>query len=158
MTAPAQTHTFTTYSAAETRACGERLASLLQPPIVLALHGDLGAGKTTLTQGIAHGLGIRQRVTSPTFTLVNEYTLANARRLVHIDGYRLSPGEAETIGLDEILYDERAIVIIEWAERVAEWLPVDHLEARISALDGDKRKVVVTAFGVQSMGVLARLC
>ena len=98
---------FPTASAAESKALGQRLAHHLQAPIVIALHGDLGAGKTTFTQGIAAGLGIQQRVTSPTFTLVNEYTLENGWRLVHIDSYRLDRGEAEGIGLEEILDDER---------------------------------------------------
>lgn len=139
---------FPTASAAESRALGQRLAHHLQPPIVIALHGDLGAGKTTFTQGIAAGLGIQQRVTSPTFTLVNEYTLENGWRLVHIDSYRLDRGEAEGIGLEEILDDERAIVVIEWAERVAELLPNERIEIEfISASEAEARTIIIGANG-----------
>ncbi len=139
---------FPTASAAESRALGQRLAHHLQPPIVIALHGDLGAGKTTFTQGIAAGLGIQQRVTSPTFTLVNEYTLENGWRLVHIDSYRLDRGEAEGIGLEEILDDERAIVVIEWAERVAELLPNERIEIEfISASEAEARTIIIGVNG-----------
>lgn len=135
-------------SATETKRLGEQIGILLRPPLVLAMHGDLGAGKTTLTQGIATGLGISQRVTSPTFTLVNEYPLSKGWRLVHIDSYRLGAGEAETIGLDEILDDERAIVIIEWAERVADLLPQDRVDIQLLAgEDAHTRKIVISAVG-----------
>ena len=139
---------FPTASAAESRALGQRLAHHLQPPIVIALHGDLGAGKTTFTQGIAAGLGIQQRVTSPTFTLVNEYALENGWRLVHIDSYRLDRGEAEGIGLEEILDDERAIVVIEWADRVADLLPNERIEIEfISASEAEARTIIINASG-----------
>ena len=138
--------TFITHSASETRHLGESMGALLQPPMVLALHGDLGAGKTTLTQGIAAGLGISQRVTSPTFTLVNQYPLSNHWHLIHIDSYRLNQGEAETIGLDEILDDEQAIVIIEWAERVAELLPAERVDIHLTTeQDTQSRKIIISA-------------
>ncbi len=139
---------FPTASAAESKALGQRLAHHLQAPIVIALHGDLGAGKTTFTQGIAAGLGIQQRVTSPTFTLVNEYTLENGWRLVHIDSYRLARGEAEGIGLEEILDDERAIVVIEWADRVADLLPNERIEIEfIAASEAESRTIIIGANG-----------
>ena len=81
---------FVTHSVDQTREFGSRLGHFLLPGTVLALSGDLGAGKTSLTQGIAHGLGIDARVTSPTFTLVNEYEIGNSSRLIHMDSYRLS--------------------------------------------------------------------
>lgn len=138
--------TFITHSASETRHLGESMGALIQPPMVLALHGDLGAGKTTLTQGIAAGLGISQRVTSPTFTLVNQYPLSNQWHLIHIDSYRLNQGEAETIGLDEILDDEQAIVIIEWAERVAELLPAERVDIHLTTeQDTQSRKIIISA-------------
>ena len=137
---------FFTHSASETRYLGESIGALLQAPVVLALHGDLGAGKTTLIQGIAAGLGLRQRVTSPTFTLVNEYPLPKDWRLFHIDSYRLDAGEAETIGLDEILDDEQAIIIIEWAERVANLLPSERVDIQLTTeQDAQSRKIVVSA-------------
>ena len=139
---------FSTASAEETHLLGRQLGAQLQPPILIALHGDLGAGKTTLTQGIAAGLGIRRRVTSPTFTLVNEYPLDNGWRLVHIDSYRLNSGEAQSIGLEEILDDERAIVIIEWAERVAALLQEERIDIQLIACgDVESREVVISAVG-----------
>lgn len=146
---------FSTHSAEESRQLGVQLGTQLRPPLVIALHGDLGAGKTTLTQGIAAGLGIDRRVTSPTFTIANEYELTNGWRLVHIDSYRLDSGEAETIGLDDILDDERAIVIIEWAERVAAWLPEERIEIEmVAGDDGDKREIVITALGRSAEAVI----
>jgi len=153
---------FITRSAAQTQAVGQRLGQLLQPGQVIALHGELGAGKTRLTQGMAVGLGITSRVTSPTFTLVNEYAIANNSRLVHIDSYRLgenvadSTREAAGLGLEEILDDAHAIVIIEWAARVAALLPPDHLAITLAALQQDEswRQISLTAHGPISSALL----
>lgn len=165
MSIESSTHTHVQFertlgSAAETQALGRTLGDLLHAhfaestehgALVIALHGDLGAGKTTLTQGIAAGLGIRERVTSPTFTLINEYETSNGVRLFHVDGYRLGGVEAETsadegteaaamqaaeieagaMGLDELLAED-AVVVVEWAERVAALLPTDHLSITLS--------------------------
>ena len=144
---------------------GIRLGSLLQPGVVTALHGDLGAGKTALTQGIARGLGVTQRVTSPTFTLVNRYPTAGESELVHIDCYRLGEGtesavlEAKSIGLDEILADSRDIVVVEWAGRVAPLLPPDHLQINLIPVEGDAqaRHLMLLAHGPQSQQVLQAL-
>lgn len=150
--------TFSTTSAEETRQLGRQLGSLIQPPIVIALKGDLGAGKTTLTQGIAAGLGVDRRVTSPTFTLVNEYPLEKKWRLVHIDSYRLNSGEAETIGLEEVLDDERAIVIIEWAERVMALLPTERIEIELLAeTEDEKRQIHIRASGAEAESIIQYL-
>ncbi len=103
---------------------------------VIALCGDLGAGKTTLVQGIAAGMGVHARVTSPTFVLVNEYAAASGRRLVHIDAYRLAEGatlaDAATLGLADLLdeagMDGVNVVAVEWADRMATLLPADLLQ------------------------------
>ena len=132
--------TFVTHSVDETREFGARLGQYLAPGTVVALSGDLGAGKTSLTQGIALGLGIDARVTSPTFTLVNEYDAGNSTRLIHMDSYRLGDSEqmiavseAETFGVEEMLDDEDAVVVIEWAERLASVLPPDCLKITIDS-------------------------
>lgn len=149
---------FTTASAEETNQLGRQLGAQLQPPILIALHGDLGAGKTTLTQGIAAGLGVHRRITSPTFTLVNEYPLGNGWRLVHIDSYRLNSDEADSIGLEEILDDEVAIVIIEWAERVAALLPPERIDIQLtSGEDMESRTVTFSAEGRPAESVADRL-
>ncbi len=155
-----------------THAAGERLGRHATPGQVIALHGNLGAGKTTLTQGIADGLGIDDRVTSPTFTLVNDYTAGHRRlRLVHIDTYRLGDAspialrEAGTFGLEEILALAAepagkalgSVVVIEWAERVSALLPPDHLrvELAIPAHAPDTRVLTLQAHGPQSAALLA---
>ena len=152
------------HSAEETRAIGRRLAAGLFPGQVIALQGTLGAGKTTLVQGIAAALGISGRVTSPTFTLVNEYRSPAGFRLIHADTYRLDEDralaqlEAETFGLDETLESSRDVVLVEWAERVAPLLPADHLLIRLEpGLEPDERSITMSAFGPRSAEVLAVL-
>ncbi len=108
--------TWTTHSVEETWRLGERLAKEIEPDGVVLLIGDLGSGKTALTQGIARGLGVEQsEVQSPTFTLMREHRGASSR-LVHIDLYRLEPGEIDGLGLEEIL-QEPSVKVIEWADR-----------------------------------------
>jgi tRNA threonylcarbamoyladenosine biosynthesis protein TsaE len=138
--------TVETKSAAETEALGQSLGSLLVHNLVLGLKGELGAGKTTLIRGIAAGLGLHSRVTSPTFTLINQYEDAQkSRRLFHMDTYRLGhdpaqvQAEAEMVGLSDLLDeigdegDEGVtLLVIEWAERIAALLPDDYLEIRLA--------------------------
>lgn len=159
-------YTTTTHSATATFALGQQLGRLLHSGQVLALQGDLGAGKTVLTQGIAQALGITTRVTSPTFTLVNEYTRPNGDQLIHIDCYRLgSPtqndgaAEATFFGLEEIVERSDAIVIIEWAERVAALLPTDYLQISLSydLATPEQRQIQVVAHGPQSAQIIERL-
>ena len=106
-----------TSSESETRDLGEILASRLRPNGVLLLRGTLGVGKTVLTQGIARGLGIDPRqVQSPSFTLVREHS-GKETSLIHIDLYRLDPGEVEGIGIWEIL-ETPSVKVVEWSERL----------------------------------------
>ncbi len=105
----------------ETRALAAALLAELKPGAVLALHGELGSGKTCFVQGLAAAMGVRQTVTSPTFTLVNEY--AGCHPLYHIDLYRLrGAGDLAGLGLDDYLESD-GITVIEWAERAEAWLP-----------------------------------
>ncbi len=120
----------------DTQALAAQLACCLVPGLVIALHGDLGAGKTTFVQGLAAGLGVRERVTSPTFILANEYQTPRGWRLVHVDAYRLAErgaDEAAAFGLEELLDATDTIVAIEWAERVADLLPADCLQIWLQA-------------------------
>ncbi len=152
----------TTHSAQATFALGQQLGQRVQPGQVIALSGDLGAGKTLFTQGLATGLGVTQRVTSPTFTLVNEYATARAATLIHIDTYRLgttnaaAEREAATLGLAEILERGDAIVVIEWAERVASLLPADHLHITLQQdpTHAEVRQITMTATGPQSAKII----
>ena len=110
---------------------------------VIALHGDLGAGKTTFVQFLAAALGVSRPVTSPTFTLVGEYPLPDGGLLVHMDLYRLSPGtDLGAIGFDEYLHSG-ALVAIEWAERAADALPTDTLHLYIDLVPGDDARRVI---------------
>lgn len=98
---------------------GEALAGALWPGVVLALHGDLGTGKTVLSRGLARGLGIFEPVTSPTFSVVQEYRRPDGTYLFHLDLYRIS-GEAAALafGIEEYLFSPDAITVVEWPERI----------------------------------------
>ena len=109
--------TYISHSPAETEALGERWGQRAQPGLVLALSGDLGAGKTQLVKGLARGLGVTARVHSPTFTLVNEYG-GGRLRLFHLDLYRLeTPAQIQSAGVEEFLQPD-GVAVIEWAERL----------------------------------------
>lgn len=132
--------TTSTHSAAETMQYGQQLAESLQPGDVLALSGDLGAGKTCLVKGIAAGLGIQQDITSPTFTLINEYRDGRLP-LAHIDLYRLdSVREALNIGIEDYLGGP-GVTIIEWAERIETILPANTKRIHLTALDEQTRRI-----------------
>jgi len=136
--------TYRTATEAETIALGERLAHELPHAGVVLLIGNLGAGKTTLTKGIALGRGAADPddVSSPTFTLIHEY---GDGRVYHIDLYRLDePRQVATLGLEE-LFDKDALVLIEWGERFPQLMPARRTEIRLRALDNDEREIEVTA-------------
>lgn len=126
-------------SPAETRTIGQAIGAALAPGDVVCLNGDLGAGKTHLAQGIAAGAGATGPVTSPTFTLVNEYD--GRLPLAHFDFYRLERAdELDDIGFDEYLDGTRA-VIIEWADRFPACLPDGRVDIRID-IGGDERRIL----------------
>lgn len=120
-----------TASAAETQNLAARLAAALPPGSVLALHGDLGAGKTTFVQGLARGLGIQESVTSPTFAILALHR-GSGRTLVHVDAYRIEGGRA----LEDLMIDDFLVppwwVAVEWPSKVADWLPADALHLEFS--------------------------
>jgi tRNA threonylcarbamoyladenosine biosynthesis protein TsaE len=145
--------TVTTTSAARTRALGRRLARLLRPGDVVLLQGDLGAGKTTLAQGVGAGLKVEERVTSPTFVLLARH--AGPVPLYHADLYRLTePEEVEELALGEQAAD--GVLLVEWPERAAETLPAEHLLVAIegSEHDLDERRVTIVANGSRYRRVL----
>ena len=129
-----------TEAAEEMRALAADFAATLPADIVVALHGDLGAGKTTFVQGLAQGLGVSEAVTSPTFTLFNVHRGSKAR-LVHFDAYRLEhDAQLESLMLEDFLESPWTLAV-EWPERVADWLPPQawHLDL---AIDDRQRHVV----------------
>ena len=116
-----------TLSLYELDARGEAIGRALTAPALVTLTGDLGAGKTTMTQAICRGLGVTEPVTSPTFALIHEYA-APAVRVVHCDLYRLDSALAvASLGLDDMFADSSAIVIVEWPERAGASLPIASL-------------------------------
>ncbi len=130
---------FVTHSAGQTQKAGAVLGRLLEPGDIVLLEGDLGAGKTTFTKGVAQGLQIEGYVNSPTFTLVNEYYGRLA--LYHMDCYRLESGrEALDFGLEEYIYGEGA-TLIEWPERIAEVLPAEFLRVKLGYVNDTKRTI-----------------
>ena len=133
-------------NAEQTRRVGMRLGSLLQPGIVICLEGDLGAGKTTLVQGLAAGWGSLDPVTSPTFVLVNVYRRADQNRFFHFDAYRLNtPEEAFQLDIEDML-DEGALVV-EWADKVVSALPREYLWVSLRWIDETQRDLIFTAHG-----------
>lgn len=147
---------FISTSVRQTERLGVRLGRLLQVDDVVCLAGDLGAGKTALARGIGRGWGTTLRVTSPTFTLINEYPRPeDGRILYHIDCYRLH-GEADimTVGLEDIL-DARGVVMIEWPERIEVYLPEDCFWVALEYLTPTRRTMRFSASGQRSAELLA---
>ena len=154
-----------TGSVEETQALGEQLGRLLQAGDVVALHGELGSGKTTLIQGVAKGLGLDpERIKSPTFVLVREYpAVASAvggaamPAVVHVDGYRLE-GAPAAAALDlDLVFSPNRITLIEWAERFAGLLPEDRLEVQMHHLSTNRRKIVLAAHGEHPASIVEQL-
>ena len=144
-------------TASDTRALAVRLAALLRPGDLLILSGDLGAGKTTFTQGLGEGLRVRGDVTSPTFVIARVHpSLDDGPALVHVDAYRLHGGvELDDLDLDTSL--EEAVTVVEWGTGVAEDLAEDRLEIELlrahGATDDESRTIRLTALGPRWVGV-----
>jgi tRNA threonylcarbamoyladenosine biosynthesis protein TsaE len=136
------TQDFVTHSAQETIALGRTLATLLTPPKVVLLRGDLGAGKTTLVKGIASAFqaASEEEVTSPTFTLVHEYR-GPAANLFHIDLYRVDTSrQLETLGLDDLV-SANSILLIEWGEKFARFERERDVEIVLERVGEDERRI-----------------
>jgi tRNA threonylcarbamoyladenosine biosynthesis protein TsaE len=130
----------TTNGAAETEAVGEVIGSQLRVGDLVVLTGDLGAGKTTFAKGLARGLGVTQKVTSPTFTIVQEYD--GRVPVAHVDVYRLDRiQELHDFGFEELL--ESRVTIVEWGEAIARVLPRDRIDVRLTLHDDDDDRRVV---------------
>lgn len=145
-------------TAEETQRLGEALGQMLEPGDLLLLQGPIGAGKTTFTQGLARGMGLAARVTSPSFTLANVYESEEANRppLYHLDLWRIkNPIEALGIGLDEYLSGSGACVI-EWPDVAETVLPGEYLRIRFT-LRGDERQIELCPEGARPTELLRRL-
>ena len=133
---------FVTHSAAETIEVGKIIGSRLRGGDIIAFKGGLGAGKTTITHGIALGMGLRDDVSSPTFAIVNEY-IGDKLSLCHFDMYRISADELERIGFYDYLTNDR-VLAIEWSENIADELPDGIITIEILRTGEDDRRIIVT--------------
>lgn len=141
--------TFISHSPAETEALGADWGRVAPPGLVIALSGDLGAGKTQLVKGLARGLGVTSRVHSPTFTLVNEYS-GGRLRLFHLDLYRLeTQAQIQSAGLEDYLQPD-GVAVIEWAERMMndEWRMTNLRRVNLEVLGETERRITYEDSGV----------
>lgn len=131
-----------TSSREETQKLGEELGKKLKSGGVICLYGGLGAGKTTLTQGIAKGLGVEQKIISPTFILMRRYEVGESF-FYHVDLYRLNDlEEVKGLGIEEIMSDPKNIVIIEWPEKLESLLP-KHSKVKIKSINEGEREIEI---------------
>ena len=140
---------FEVENALKTQTIAENLAAYLKSQDVILLDGDLGAGKTTFTKGLAKGLGIKRNVKSPTFTLIREYNEGRLP-LYHMDVYRLEETGGAELGLEEY-FNGDGVSVVEWSEFIAEDLPKDYLKINIQKDDNDddKRTLIFDPHGVR---------
>jgi tRNA threonylcarbamoyladenosine biosynthesis protein TsaE len=139
---------FFSRSPEQTRRIGVRLGGMLRQGDIICLQGDLGAGKTTFTQGIAQGWGSLDTVSSPTFILVNQYRRADGSNLHHLDAYRLdSVPEAEELDLDSMLAE--SALIVEWPERLGNLIPAERLRIRFEHIAEEHRRMEFHAHGIR---------
>ncbi len=145
-----------TKSAQETIKLGKDIARHLAPGDVVTLIGELGSGKTTFTKGIAQGLGVKNAlyVNSPSFVLIREYK--GRFKLYHVDLYRLdSAPEIETLGIEEYLYSD-GITVIEWAQKLKNLLPREHLRIEFKIANNNSRKIKLKGFGKRYENISSR--
>ncbi len=136
---------FITNQARETEDLAPQILQLLADKQVVALVGNLGAGKTVLVKALAQHLGIKENLTSPTFVLLKVYPVSHKRfdKLIHVDCYRLDKAEdLSDIGLEDYLNDPRALLLIEWADKIKR-LPSEILTVKIELLGGQQRKITI---------------
>lgn len=148
-------HTFEFFSRSpeQTRRLGARLGALLQPGDLICLSGDLGAGKTTMVQGIAQGWGSLDPVSSPTFVIVNDYRRPDGRTLHHLDAYRLKNAlEGEDLDLDTLM--ETGAMVVEWPENIRAALPGDTLWVDLRWIADEQRGMKFTVTGARYQALL----
>ncbi len=133
---------YITYSENETKALAAKIAQGINSGVI-ALTGELGAGKTTFTQGFARGLNIKDKIISPTFVLIRQHQIPKTNKILyHIDLYRIE--DFKGLGLEEIWSNPNNIVLIEWAEKTKELLPKNTIYINFKALDKNKREITLS--------------
>jgi tRNA threonylcarbamoyladenosine biosynthesis protein TsaE len=134
--------TFISNSFEETQRLGRDFARILEKGDTVCLYGDLGSGKTTFTQGLAKGLGIKSRIISPTFIIMRSHELKNGT-FYHVDLYRIENEEGiESLGLQEIINDGQNVVVIEWAEKLKGFLPKKRIDIKFTYEKDNVRKII----------------
>jgi tRNA threonylcarbamoyladenosine biosynthesis protein TsaE len=142
--------TIDTTSEAETASLGRRLGEVAVPGTLIALEGDLGAGKTRFAKGLAAGLGVTDEVTSPTFVLMNLYE--GRIRLAHLDLYRLEAPDLPSLGFFDVLPD--SVVVVEWADKAGSALPADRIQVNFEVTGETSRRLMIRAGGPRSGALL----
>lgn len=148
---------FEIHGEADMKAFGKKLGGLLKGGEILELVGDVGAGKTTLTKGVADGMGVDDDVQSPSFTISRVYDVPSRLRLSHYDFYRLHDAGIMTAELHEAVHDPTNVTIIEWAEIVSGVLPADRLTITIESPSEEDRTLTMIAGGDRSNKLLEKL-
>ena len=147
----------TSHSVAETQKLGQIIGTQIDRPIRIALTGDLGSGKTAFVQGLAKGLGVSEQyyITSPTFTLINEYP--GRHPLFHVDLYRIEHlNELKEIELQEVL-EQDAVIAVEWAEKLSRNMLSDHLKLQFKLISAEIRQIEIFAYGHQAGNLIRAL-
>jgi tRNA threonylcarbamoyladenosine biosynthesis protein TsaE len=140
---------YITYSAAQTKNLGKKIIQKIskenKEAVVIALRGELGSGKTTFVQGIAKGLGIKDKILSPTFVLMKKYKIPNSqKRLYHIDCYRIKRAQdLSALSLKKLFSDSQNIIAIEWAERIEKTLPKDTIILNFKNREKKQREIFI---------------
>ncbi len=139
----------TTKSTQQTQKLGEKIGrealKKTDEVIIIVLSGDLGTGKTTLVKGIAKGLGIKDNIVSPTFTLIQSYSIGPQRTLYHIDPYRLkNPNDMVALGFKELITQKGNIIIIEWGERLKDYLPEHVMRIELWHREDNNREIIIS--------------
>jgi tRNA threonylcarbamoyladenosine biosynthesis protein TsaE len=143
---------FLTKSAEETKALGFALAKNLNNCDFIALYGNLGGGKTTFVQGLAAGLGIKKRLISPTFIILRSYSInrqnPDEKMFYHLDLYRIyNEYDLKGIGIEEIIDDKKSIKVVEWAEKMKDFLPEKRMDIFFDYVDENKRQIKIIKYG-----------
>lgn len=146
-----------THSAQETTALAQKFASLLEGGEIVFLRGPIGAGKTIFVKGVAKALGLKSSPTSASFSLMKRYQ--NRKNILfHIDLFRLSEEEIFNLGFEEMLEEEKAIILAEWPDPIAQVMPKDRLEMEFVLQKENQRRILLKAMGSRSQKLLEDLC
>jgi len=136
---------YQTNSLEETQKIASDLAKKMKPGVI-ALYGDLGAGKTTFTQGFAKGLGIKDKIISPTFVLIRQHQIPNKKQVFyHVDMYRIdNPASIKELGIEDLLNTKDDLVLIEWAEKIEDFLPKNSTKIFIKTTSENQRQITIS--------------